>query len=76
MHQDGTTVFHPHQAKRRDRAPALRMERRYAPDLARQAQALLRLLACRSGESAPRQRNEDAEQLDQALPACEDDEND
>jgi hypothetical protein len=74
MHQDGTPSSK--RAKNRCQGYGLRVERRYEPDFARQAQALLRLLARRSRESTPRQRNEDTEQLDQALPTCEGTEND
>ena len=47
MHQDGTPSYSPRRAKKRRQGLALRVERRYEPDLARQAQALLRLLGAR-----------------------------
>jgi hypothetical protein len=57
-------------------AKHIRVERRYAPDSARQAQALLRLLACPNGGAAAGQRNEDRERLDKVMPECEGDAND
>jgi hypothetical protein len=61
---------------RASQAKHIRVERRYAPDVARQAQALLRLLVCPSGGAAAGQHNEDGERLDEVIPECEGDDND
>ena len=76
MQQDGTPSYISRRAKSRRQGLGLRVERRYAPDLARQAQALLRLLVCPSGGTAAGQHNEDGERLDEVIPECEGDDND
>jgi hypothetical protein len=57
------------------RATTCTVTRHYAPDLARQVQALLRLLAYRTGESAADRRHEEGERVDETLPAYEGNEN-
>ena len=76
MHQNDMPSSTPKRAKNRRQGLALRVERRYAPDLARQAQALLCLLACPDGGAAAGQRNQDRERLDEVMPECEGDDHD
>ena len=53
------------------RAITYTVTRHYAPDPARQVQALLRLLAYRTGGSAADRRHEEGESEDEILPKYE-----
>jgi hypothetical protein len=63
------------QQPRHTSSQTVTVTREYAPDAARQIQALLRLLEGRSGASAAGQHLEDVERLNDILPECAADEN-
>jgi hypothetical protein len=65
----------PEQHPRHTFSKEVTVTREYAPNAARQVQALLRLLEGRSGASAAGQPNEDVERLNDILPECTADEN-
>jgi hypothetical protein len=66
----------PEQRPRRTSSQEVTVTREYAPNAARQVQALLRLLEGRSRASAAGQHNEDVERLNDILPERAADEND